>query len=787
MPRFLAVLSILVATLLSSCGPEKDSEAVESKSDYTPYHDVPEASYVGLANCTSCHEQEYDDWLLSDHHLAMNPATEEFVLGDFDDAEFDHFGQIFRFFRKGDEYWVNAQNEDGEYEDMKIDYTFGHDPLQQYLIPFEGGKYQALQVCWDSRPVEEGGQRWYHLYPDEPVPADDLLHWTRRHFNWNYMCADCHSTNLKKNFDPDTLTYNTVWSDMNVTCEACHGPGSEHVKWAEAHEKVESGEGSEVDFSELKDYVAGKGLVVTLKEPEEGAWTVNPETNRPVRTQPIASDVQVETCARCHSHRQLIEPHHTAGEPFHDGYQPSVISDQLYHHDGQVDEEVYVYGSYIQSKMFHADVRCTDCHNPHSMKLKLPGNALCLQCHQADYNTPAHHFHEIGSTGSSCVECHMPHTTYMGVDDRRDHSIRIPRPDLAKQLGSPDACTQCHEDQDQDWATGHFKEWWGAGPRNAHYGEILASARQGQPGSMDRLLALANDDDRPGTVRAAAVETIGQQAPSRETIQAIIGSLDDEKAEVRIQGLSALINYPDEQRAPAIALLDDENRAVRAQAARTVAPLSPRFDEAQQASFDRATQDFFRKQEAIFDRAAGHLNMALFFTDLGQLDKAEASYRSASRVEPEFVPARINLAELLYSQNRPKEAEEEFRKAIDEALLPENKGVARDALARFLIRLKRYDEGIEELRLATELIPNHAQTHYFYGVALNSLGKFEEALPYLQHAQQLDPYNVEYLVGLATICRDAGKLDLAKKYALEALTVQPENQQLQQLVQSLGG
>ncbi|MDF1656431.1 MAG: ammonia-forming cytochrome c nitrite reductase subunit c552, partial [Verrucomicrobiales bacterium] len=432
-------------------------------------------------------------------------------------------------------------------------------------------------------------------------------------------------------------------------------------------------------------------------------------------------------------------------------------------------------------------VRCTDCHNPHSMKLKLPGNALCLQCHQADYNTPAHHFHEIGSTGSSCVECHMPHTTYMGVDDRRDHSIRIPRPDLAKQLGSPDACTQCHEDQDQDWATEHFKEWWGAGPRNVHYGEILASARQGQPGSMDRLLALANDDDRPGTVRAAAVETIGQQAPSRETIQAIIGSLDDEKPEVRIQGLSALINYPDEQRAPAIALLDDENRAVRAQAARTVAPLSPRFDEAQQASFDRATQDFFRKQEAIFDRAAGHLNMALFFTDLGQLDKAEASYRSASRVEPEFVPARINLAELLYSQNRPKEAEEEFRKAIDEALLPENKGVARDALARFLIRLKRYDEGIEELRLATELIPNHAQTHYFYGVALNSLGKFEESLPYLQHAQQLDPYNVEYLVGLATICRDAGKLDLAKKYALEALTVQPENQQLQQLVQSLGG
>lgn len=788
MLRLLAVLLFFFVGFLSSCGPEDSTDFVsETESDYTPYHNVPEASYVGLKNCTSCHTQEYEDWLKSDHHLAMNPATEEFVLGDFNDAEFDHFGQKFRFFRKGEEYWVNAQDENGEYQDMKVEYTFGHDPLQQYLIPFEGGKYQALQVCWDSRPAEEGGQRWYHLYPDEPVPHDDLLHWTRRHFNWNYMCADCHSTNLKKNFDPDTLTYNTVWSDMNVTCEACHGPGSEHVKWAEAHEKVASGEAVESDFSELKEYVASKGLVVTLKEPEEGGWTIDPETNRPVRTQPIASDVQVETCARCHSHRQLVEPYHTAGEPFHDGYQPSVLTDQLYHHDGQVDEEVYVYGSYVQSKMFHADVRCTDCHNPHSMKLKLPGNSLCLQCHQGDYNTPAHHFHPIGSTGASCVECHMPHTTYMGVDDRRDHSIRIPRPDLAKQLGTPDACTQCHEDQTQEWAADHFKAWWGPGPRNAHYGEIIAAARRAHPGSMDRLIALANDDDRPGIVRAAAIETIGRQAPGREAIQAIIGSLSDDKPEVRIQGLAALIGYPAEQRSPAIALLDDPVRSVRAQAARSVAPLAGRFDETQSAAFEKAQGEYFRMQEAILDRAAGHLNLALFYSDLGQLDKAEAAYRDASRVEPEFVPARINLAELLFGQNRPKEAEEEFRKAIEEALLPENKGVARDALARFLIRLKRYDEGIEELRLATELLPNHAQTHYFYGVALNSTGRFEEALPYLQHAQKLDPNNVEYLVGLATICRDAGKMDLARKYAREALQAQPGNQQLQQLVQSLGG
>lgn len=780
----LALFAVMVSLVSCSSEEQEDSEASAS---YTPYHNIPEASYVGLRNCTECHQEQYDEWLLSDHHKAMNPATEEFVLGDFDDAEFDHFGQMFRFFRRGEEYWINAQDENGEYRDMKVDYTFGHYPLQQYLIPFEGGRYQALQVCWDSRPKEEGGQRWYHLYPDEEVPADDLLHWTRKHFNWNYMCADCHSTNLDKGFDHDALSYHTTWSDMNVTCEACHGPGSEHVKWAEATLAVEAGEAPAADFSELKKYVASKGLVVTLKEPTEAGWSIDPVTNLPKRSTPIQSDVQVETCARCHSHRQLGEPVYTAGKSFHDTHLPSIISDRLYHHDGQVDEEVYVYGSYIQSKMFHADVRCTDCHNPHSMKLKLPGNALCLQCHQGDFNTPAHHFHPMGSTGASCVECHMPETTYMGVDDRRDHSIRIPRPDIAKEIGSPDACTQCHEDQSQDWAIEHFKNWWGSGPRNAHYGEILAAARQREPGSMERLLALANDPDRPWTVRAAAVETIGEQRPTEQTISAILRSLEDPEPGVRAEGLSALLLYPAQQRTPAVALLEDPVAMVRAAAARAVAVISDRLDEPQKAAFEKASEDLYRKQSAIFDRAAGHMDLALYYNDLGDLEKAEEAYRSAAKVEPEFVPAQVNLAELIYQQNRPKEAEDVFRRAVKEAMLPENEGLARDSLARFLIRLKRYDEGVEELRKATELMPNHAQTHYFYGVALNSLGRFEDAVPYLKRAQEIDPYNVEYLVGLATILRDGGKIPEALRYAREALKVEPENPNLRQLVQSLGG
>jgi len=771
-------------------GGESDT-TLEKTVAHSPYHDIPGAAYTGTESCRSCHQQEYGEWLQSDHHKAMNPATEEFVLGDFDDVTFEHFGQEFRFFRKGDEYWVNAPDSDGTARDMKIEYTFGHEPLQQYLIAFPGGRYQALQACWDSRPAEEGGQRWYHLYPDEPVPPEDVLHWTRRHFNWNYMCADCHSTNLDKGFDPETDSYNTTWSSMNVSCEACHGPGSEHIAWAEAKEKGEASPGDVSDEEErlLSDYMKSKGLVVTLKEPEPAGWIIDPETNQPKRSAPLASTVQVETCARCHAHRQLGEPVYTAGMPFHDTHVPSVLSDELYHHDGQVDEEVYVYGSFVQSKMYHAGVRCTDCHHPHTMKPLAAGNALCVRCHQPDqYDTPAHHFHPVGSTGASCVECHMPHTTYMVVDDRRDHSLRVPHPAVSAAVGSPDACTQCHDDQTREWAIEAYEGWWGSGPRNVHYGEILSAAREGEPGSLDRLIALAADRERPGIVRASAVETLGRQAPSPGVMAAIGAGLSDPEPAVRIEALEALLSQPPHRRLElAGALLEDPVRMVRVEAARVLAGAHTRFDESQRAAFDRAREEFEMKQAAVFDRAAGHMGMALFLSDLGDLPGAEQAYRTAQRIEPEFVPARINLAELLYSQNRPAEAEAEFRAATEAAMMDNEEGLARDALARFLIRQKRYDEGVEELRRATELMPRHAQTQYFYGVALNSLGRYKKALPYLEKSHELDPTNLEYLTGLAAICRDAGDIERALRYAMQAVTLQPENPQLQQLVRSLGG
>ena len=785
MDRFFSTLILLLFALGSCKKAENPSKETES---FSPYTQISEAKFVGAKECRSCHETEFGEWLQSDHHKAMLPATDDSVLGNFNDVTFEHFGHSSKFYRKGKEFWVNTEDENGKPTDYQISYTFGHYPLQQYLISFPGGRYQALQICWDSRPKEEGGHRWYHLYPDEAIPPDDILHWTKRHFNWNYMCADCHSTNLRKNFDPEKNTYHTEWSEINVSCEACHGPGSVHLEWAKADEAKKKGEPLP-NLEAISKYVESKGLVVRLKEPEQGAWIINPQTGQPERTVALKSDVQVDTCARCHAHRQLMEPNYVAGSSFHDTHSPSVLSDQLYHHDGQIDEEVYVYGSFVQSKMYHAGVRCTDCHHPHTMKILATGNALCVRCHEpGKYDSPAHHFHQADSTGAQCVECHMPAKNYMVVDGRRDHSLRIPRPDVAKKIGTPDACTNCHQDKDIDWATEAFFERWGKGPRNAHYGEILASARANDPGSLDQLIALASDLDRPGIVRATAVEELGFQAGDPRVFRTLAERLKDSDPAVRKTALASLLPFPPAQRVVwAGPLLSDPVRSVRTEAARILAGAVPQLTVAQKTAFDVAAKEFVTRQNAILDRAAGHMGLGLFYTDTGDIEKALAAYRDAKRIEPEFVPARINLAELLFQLNRPKEAEKEFRGAVEAAALPENEGQARDALARFLIRLKRHAEGIEELKKATKLMPSHAATQYFYGVALNSIKQVDEALYYLKRATDLDPNNLEYLTGAAAICRDARKIDLAVKYVRRALALEPNNPQLQQFLNSLEG
>ena len=456
------------------------------------------ATYVGGAACRGCHEKAFEAWQGSHHDLAMQAASDKTVLGNFDNAKLAYAGTTSTFFKRDGKFFVNTDGPDGKLADYELKYTFGVTPLQQYLIEFPDGRMQALSIAWDARPKGAGGQRWFHLYPGEKVTHKDPLHWTKPSQNWNFMCADCHSTNLRKGYDEAANRFKTTWSEMNVACEACHGPGSSHLAWAK----------KEGDWKRLD--ASGKGLAVALDERRGVSWAMNAETGNASRSRPRETAREIEVCARCHARRSQISDDYVHGRPMGDTLIVSPIENGLYWPDGQMRDEVYNHGSFAQSRMFAKGVTCSDCHDPHSLKLRAPGNGVCAQCHlPSKYDTPAHHHHQTGSKGAACAACHMPTTTYMVVDPRHDHSMRIPRPDLSVKLGTPNACTNCHADRKAQWAADAVQKWYGHTPGGYQaFGEAFAAALRQAPDARSQLMKIAGDATQPAIVRASALERL---------------------------------------------------------------------------------------------------------------------------------------------------------------------------------------------------------------------------------------------------------------------------------------
>ena len=710
------------------------------------------AGYTGSAVCRECHAAEYSAWQGSHHDLAMQPASEETILGDFDNASLTRFGVTTSFYRKNGKYMVRTEGPDGKLQEYEIKYTFGVVPLQQYLIEFPGGRMQALSLAWDSRPEAQGGQRWFHLYPDEQISHADELHWTRPSQNWNNMCAECHSTHLEKNYDPVARTFATTWSEIDVSCEACHGPGSDHVVWA----------GRKPGWEKL---AAGKGLAIRLDERKGIEWKIDPESGSPVRSETRGSDREIEMCARCHSRRSPISADYVHGEPLLDHYLPQLLEAGMYYPDGQIDEEVYVYGSFVQSRMYHAGVTCSDCHEPHSAALRVPGNGVCLQCHQASkYDQPGHHFHKQESAGASCAECHMPPKTYMVVDPRHDHSMRIPRPDLSLQLGTPNACNNCHKDRDAGWADAQVREWYGAVPAGFQtYAQGLFAARGDAAAAGSTLAALIRDTGTPGIARATALAGIGPYLTAA-TIDVLPLALSDPDPMVRAAAVGVLEQTPLNVRVRlAFPMLDDPVRAVRIETARVLAAIpAGELSTQQRASLETALQEYATSQLASAERAEAQTNLGNLYAAQGKEEQAVAAYNTAIDLNRAYVPAYVNLADLYRAKGKEADADKVLRKAA--GIVPDNAAI-HHALGLSLVRQQRAGEGVEELRLASILSPDDARYVYVYAVALNSTGKQEEAIMVLQGAHNQHPNNRDILSALVAFLRDMGNEAAASTYA----------------------
>ncbi len=814
------------------------------------------ATYVGRQACAECHQEQLDKWAGSDHDLAMDLATPETVLGDFEDCEFTHiavddvvklsdrdlrrvienvelsqwavalhdlapwaagqgiapsakekildnfpegdkprlqetverlesvrpcdvidahreigdvmrrlkkegeitvdFAVTSRMFRKGDAFFVTTDNRDGEMETFPVKYVFGYRPLQQYLVEFPNGRVQCLPITWDTE-----AEQWYHLYPKEPIPHDDMLHWTGPLQNWNYMCAECHTTNLQKDYRLADNTYHTTFSEIDVSCETCHGPGSLHVELSK-------------QWSLFWDRRHGFGLP---------------------RLKGAESRVQIETCAPCHSRRRVIHPGSRPGAKLLDHYIPEVLDNNLYYADGQVLEEDYVYGSFIQSLMYDKGVRCTDCHDQFTTRVKfldpegswnqVPDNRLCGQCHvAANYDTVSHHHHpDANKPGTKCVECHMPETKYMVVDPRRDHSLRVPRPDLTVALGIPNACnlSGCHDPTKGEtaaWAIEQCETWYGEPEGPPHFAHAIAAGRQGKPEAERPLAEVVRRKDHRAAVRASAISLLAQYGSGEAQFRAFEGLSDPDEL-VRAVSVRSLENLPldaGQVHGRLVLMLDDPVRAVRTEAARLLTRMPRYFFSKEDAeAFDAALAEYMENQEFLGDQPGAHLNMAVVYTNLGEIGKAERAYQTALRLDPRFVPAMINFAMLCHQQGRKDEAEQQFRKVIE--LEPE----LAEAYYSLGLLLAENEQRLEEasrfLAEAAKLAPQNPRIHYNYGLALQKLGRADEAEKALRAAHQLSPTSTDFLNALAILYTQQKDWERARAYAEQLIQLEPGNPQ----------
>lgn len=729
------------------------------------------ASIVGGEVCAGCHAAEAEQWQGSHHDLAMQAADESTVLGDFADTEFSANGSTTRFFRRGPDFVVRTEGPDGEAAEYTVRWTFGVAPLQQYLLELDDGRIQALSVAWDARAADDGGQRWFHLYPDEAIDFRDPLHWTGSYQRWNTNCADCHSTLLTKNYAVAEDRFATSYARIDVDCEACHGPGSVHA----ADPAIPPPALAASEHS----WVFEPGQRIASRLPAAPATAGNAVAGAASAVSPAAASgaagpalPEYEVCAQCHSRRSQLRDGHLPGEPLLDAYRPALLEPELYHADGQILDEVYVYGSFRQSRMAAAGVVCSDCHEPHSARLRAEGNGVCAQCHLASvYDQTAHHRHDPGSDGAQCVSCHMRSETYMVVDPRRDHSFRVPRPDLSAAIGSPNACTDCHAAEGSDWAAARVAEWYPEGRQlEAHYGQALAAGRHWAADAREQLIAVIGDAAMPEIVRATALELLAARM-SEADVALIEASLERDEPLLRLAAVEAAAGLPPPRRVELLQrFLSDGPLAIRIAAARVLlsarAELSPR----RQGDLDRAIADYLSAQAFNGDRPEGLLSAAGVAVERGQVAEAERLYQMAIERHPAFPALYVNLADLHRLTGQAGRSEEVLRQGI--AVAPDDPGLEL-ALGFAVVRSGRAGESLAHFERAVALAPDEPYYAYVLAIARNDAGEADAALELLEASHERFPGHIDTLFALATLERDRGDLAAALRHADALLALLP--------------
>jgi tetratricopeptide (TPR) repeat protein len=695
------------------------------------------ATFVGSESCKSCHENEYALWENSHHDQAMKIADSTSILADFNNVTFEHNNVKSFFYKKDGDYYVNTQGEDGTYADYKIIYTFGFTPLQQYIVKLPNGEFNCLLTAWDS--VEN---KWFQLLDDLVIEPDEWINWTGGSQRWNTMCADCHSTNLHKNYDSKTQIYNTTYSEINVSCEACHGPSSAHNSFYENQEKNPD-----------ESLVPPKMYMGSYVPPKE----------------------LVDKCARCHSRRTQLTKYFDYEGEFNDHYYQQLIDAPQYELDGQILGEDYVYGSFIQSKMYSLGISCKDCHDVHSLKLKKDGNNLCSTCHiPATYDTPEHHFHEMNTEGAQCINCHMTGVTYMGNDFRRDHSFRIPRPDQSVKYETPNACNTCHTDKSAEWASDFIVEKYGPN-RADHFSDHLL---KGYFEDSNAWKVLFSNSNYPAIARATALAQYVNQPLTQQQIQELAAYLKDPEVMVRNEAIRAFELIKPQGVASSIKpLLNDSIRVIRISAARYFNGTGEFLPN--DAAFEKANKEYLENLETNSDFSQGLNEIAIYHQMKGNSELAIENYKKAILEDNRNNRPRLNLAFFYYEQGLIEESEALYLKVAEQE--PEF-SYSYYMLGLLYNELGQQNKSLEYLKLATEKQPVNINAFYNYIVMLQQRGEQKESLKIAKEALNISPNNERILYVQLTGQLNLGDLREAYKTCLQLIQINPTNGNYQQIL-----
>jgi len=726
--------------------------------------DKPVYEYVGKESCVECHEAEFKDWTGSHHDRSMDVANDSTVLGNFNDAVLvSKNGIKHRMYRDGKKFIVHTDGEDGKMHDYEVKYVFGWTPLQNYLVEFPGGRLQTLAVTWNTLDSV-----WYYMpdstYKNEVMDHHNWLHWTNQAQNWNSMCAYCHSTDLKKGYDYKNDTYHTTWSEIDVSCEACHGPGSYHIKWANLPEYARE---------KIKNY----GLLE--------------------KTSGITNKEYIDQCARCHSRRSTLNDYNPHFKNMYDHLIPELPTQPNYFVDGQIKDEDYVWGSFNQSKMYVRGIKCNDCHNVHSGKLVLPveDNSLCLQCHKAeDYNTPNHHHHkgfgekgepvisesgvkfEVGS-GTQCYNCHMHGRYYMGVDYRRDHSIRIPRPDLSEKLGTPNACNQCHADKSNKWAQNYIEKWYGIS-RPYQFGEAVFDAQHGVKGAEQQLIKIIKAPERtyPISKRATALANMTFETDSSR--QVLYSALNDVDPQMRLIAVRTLRIESQKDIDRLLPMLSDDTKAVRMETANKLSFLTgeqvpPKY----RKTFGEVLKEYEKVLQYNADFPMGKFSMGNFYYIRKNYRLAEKYYLEALKQDPQLDVARVNIAYVYSALGQPDKAEKYLREII--AKNP-NDPASMYNLGLILSETKKYKESLDVLIKASKMDGVNPRVYYNIAMMYDFFKDYDNAVRYLKLGIKKNP-DVSSYANLYSYYQKYNKTKEAKELAEEMIRKFPDDPDVQQL------